>query len=147
MSNENLKAGFPATYEGTDAYRRIDIDRVRTEAERLRGEAMAEAFRRLGIALARAARVVALGTLTVLQSAMRAAAAARVQRELSNLSDCELARLGITRDDIPRFVMAALDGEMAAGDPIRAATELRAIEGARAELARPEGELPRRRAA
>lgn len=103
-----------------------DMLRIQEDAARLQAEVNAQVMTALVNGLGRATRRVGLAIGRFLREQWVGVAAYRVHGELSRLSDHQLARLGIRRDEIASYVASVV-----AAGPAEQPVALKAIAGGR----------------
>lgn len=124
-----------------------EISRIRRTASRLQGEMVSRHFAIGGGALWRAAKWLGVGAYRFFGAVMAGVSARNAYDALSRLSDADLERIGLTRDEIPQRVSMVLDAALNHGGGA-APAELRTFEGGRkGKRALPQSEMPSRRAA
>ena len=129
------------TLRGTRPYTFDDVLRVREDAARMQSEAVSRHLAWIGGGAWRALKWFGRGLYGLAEAGVNGVTALRLFEELNGLSDRELADRGLTRDDISRYVLAALDGH-------KVPQGLYAIDGDKAaESASPSTQMPSRRAA
>ncbi len=129
------------TLKGTRPYTLDDVRRVQEEAARLQSEVVSRHLAWIGGGAWRAVKWMGRGLYHFAEASVNGVAALRVFEELNGLSDRELANRSLKREDIGRFVLAALDGH---AEP----QALYAIDGDLVgKTTKPQTEMPSRRAA
>ncbi len=114
----------PDYLERAGKYTFHDVARVQEDAARLQAEVNAQVMGALVGGIGRAVRWLASGTARILQAHWEGVATSRLINEFGRFSDAQLARLGITRAEIPSFVVtrvAALGGDQLTVDSARRA--------------------------
>lgn len=99
----------PDYLERAGKYTFLDVARVQADAARLQTEVNAQVMGALVGGIGRAVRWLASGTARVVRDHWAGVAVGRLNSELGRFSDSQLARLGITRSDIPSYVATLVD--------------------------------------
>jgi len=100
---------LPNYLDRAATYTLLDVLRVQEEATRLQAEVNAQVMGKLVGGIGRAVGRLASGIAEVLRDHWAGVAAGRLTRELGRFSDSQLARLGISRDDIASYVAARVE--------------------------------------
>ena len=123
------------------------LDRIRRDAKRMQSESVARLVAVAGRALWRAVKWLGAGAYRFYGALVAGVSAKHAYEALNSLSDADLERIGLTRDEIPQRIASIMDEALNAGFA-GTSRELHAVEGGRKAKARkPKTELPRRRAA
>ncbi len=123
------------------------ISRIQRDAARMQGEMVSRHVAIGGGALWRAVKWVAVGAYRGYGALLAGVSAKHAYEALNGLSDADLERIGLTREQIPQRIAAIIDEALSAGRAAKPA-DLYTVEGGRKGKARkPKTELPRRRAA
>lgn len=123
------------------------MSRLHHDAARMRSEVVARHIATVAGALWRAVKWVGVGSYRVFATLMAGVSAREAYLALSRLGDEDLARIGLTREEIPQRISSILDSALSGGGAVTAA-DLYTVEGGRKERhALPQAEMPTRRAA
>ena len=121
--------------------------RLHHDAARMRSEIIARHISTVAGALWRAVKWVGVGSYRVFVTMMAGVSAREAYLALSRLSDDDLARIGLTREEIPQRISTILDSALSGGGAVTA-SDLYAVEGGRkSRKTLPEAKQPTRRAA
>ena len=124
------------TLNGNRSYTLADVVQVQEEAARLQAESVARHLSWAGSAAWRAVKWVVGGIFNFLDGVVQGVSAMRLYEELNTLSDDELAKIGVDRGNITRYVFAALatstgarglyaiDGDLPAAETVLPSTEI-----------------------
>ncbi len=124
------------TLKGNRSYTLADVQQIQEEAARLQAEVVSQHLAWIGSNVWRAVKWVAGGVFNFLDGVVQGVSAMRLYEELSTLSDDELAKIGVNRGNITRYVFAALatstgsrglyaiDGDLPAAETVLPSTEI-----------------------